>query len=488
MSINISLGTHHGKIEGLNIEQITMLSDCLSFAEEGYQFKQAHFKKKFGSEWDGVTRLLNSATGKFPIGLFPRVCAWLNSFGFAWSVHDTRKRPSFNLGLTLGNVKLRSYQEQVVMSTALNSTGVVQAATGSGKTTMAVATIAMHNMPTVFLVHTLDLLQQAKDTFERTLGIHIGQLGGGVVDLDSPVVVATVQTLSQCVKEDFYEKYAMDEELNCNDIPLKSFDRLAIMKWANTIQVVMFDEVQRVASRTAYAARFMFNNAYFAYGYSASPWRDDGADLMIEGACGPVISKISASELIKQGHLMQPRINIKTAPAINLPLGAKYSTVYKHGIVENIFRNEVIVNDALTHYRKGRNTLILVTQIRHGKNLEAMLRHYGQPAQFISGKTSKKIRRDTIQDMRDGKAPLVIASTIADVGLDVPRLEAVVEAGAGKSSVTALQRVGRIMRTFEGKKDCFFTTYRDNLPFIYKHIEGKLEIWRTESEFIIEEE
>ena len=89
--------------------------------------------------------------------------------------------------------------------------------------------------------------------------------------------------------------------------------------------------------------------------------------------------------------------------------------------------------------------------------------------------------------MRDGKAPIVIASTIADVGLDVPRLQTVVEAGAGKSSVTALQRLGRVMRPFEGKDKCYFITYRDNAPFLCTQVDNKIRIWRTEPKFIIEE-
>ena len=68
-----------------------------------------------------------------------------------------------------------------------------------------------------------------------------------------------------------------------------------------------------------------------------------------------------------------------------------------------------------------------------------------------------------------------------------PRLQCIVEAGAGKSSVTALQRLGRIMRPFEGKHNCTFITYRDTAPFICQHIDKKLSIWRTEEEFMIYE-
>lgn len=98
-----------------------------------------------------------------------------------------------------------------------------------------------------------------------------------------------------------------------------------------------------------------------------------------------------------------------------------------------------------------------------------------------------KKRTSVIQDMRDGKAPIVIASTIADVGLDVPRLQSIVEAGAGKSSVTALQRLGRIMRPFDGKDLCYFITYRDSAMYLNSQMDKKIQIWQTEEDFVINE-
>ena len=133
------------------------------------------------------------------------------------------------------------------------------------------------------------------------------------------------------------------------------------------------------------------------------------------------------------------------------------------------------------------NTLILVTPINHGDRIANIIREHGIDVAFISGKSGMKKRKQAIQDMRDGKISLLIASTIADVGLDIPRLQCIVEAGAGKSSVTALQRLGRIMRPFDGKNNCTFITYRDSAPFICQHIDKKLTIWCAEEEFLIYE-
>ena len=300
------------------------------------------------------------------------------------------------------------------------------------------------------------------------------------------ITVATMQTLAILndieVGKNKYDEDADDTKET--KIQYKEIYNPEIWhKYRNSVDCVMFDEVQRICSQTAYAVRFLFERANYAFGYSASPWRDDGSDLMITAAFGKRIVDITASELIRQGYLVKPHIIIKGAPAVWS--GDTYEQVYKSAIVENVFRNMQVVQDALEQHHLGRNTLVLVTQIKHGQLLEKMLGQSGVPAVFISGKSGMKKRRQVIQDMRNGKAQLVIASTIADVGLDVPRLQSIIEAGAGKSSVTALQRLGRIMRPFEGKDICYFITYRDNVPYINQQIDRKIQIWSIEEEFVI---
>jgi superfamily II DNA or RNA helicase len=246
----------------------------------------------------------------------------------------------------------------------------------------------------------------------------------------------------------------------------------------------MFDEVQRICSQTAFSVRFLFNNAYSFFGYSASPWRDDGADLMIEAAMGHKLVDVTDTVLIENGFLVKPIIDIYPC-CNNSSSGTKYGEIYKSAIVENPLRNIQICNLAYDDYSIGKNVLILVTQIKHGEHLESISNNLGMPAIFISGQSRTKKRRNVIEAMRSGDAQIVIATSIADVGLDVPRLDTVVDSGAGKSSVTALQRIGRIMRPFGDKKYCHFITIADNAPYIKDHIEKKIEIWKTESAFEI---
>lgn len=489
MNIQIEVNNIRGKIlNPLNIDQLSVLQSLCSFKVENSEFRANAFRhrSKGGFEWDGYRKLFNTRYQTFPIGLLDIVRNAFVNAGIPVDIIDKRKKNNETISYTMSNYQTRDYQTHAVLMSVSHGNGIVKAATGAGKTTIAARTISALKKRSIFIVHTRDLLYQTIESFDRMFPNEtIGQIGDGKIDYQN-ITVATMQTLAILndieVGKNKYDEDADDTKET--KIQYKEiYNPDAWHKYRNSVDCVMFDEVQRICSQTAYAVRFLFERANYAFGYSASPWRDDGSDLMITAAFGKRIVDITASELIKQGYLVKPHIIIKDAPAVWS--GDTYEQIYKTAIVENVFRNMQVVQDAIEQYNLGRNTLILITQIKHGQLLEKMLGQSGIPAVFISGKSGMKKRRQTIENMRNGKAQLVIASTIADVGLDVPRLQSIIEAGAGKSSVTALQRLGRIMRPFKDKNECYFITYRDKVPYISQQIDRKIQIWSTEEEFVI---
>lgn len=490
MEIKIEINNIRGKIiNPLNIDQLSVLQSICSFKVEGSEYKANAFKsRKNGSfEWDGYRKLFNTRYQTFPIGLLDVVRNAFIDAGITVQIIDKRKKNNETIPYEIANFQLRYYQTNAVLMSVTHGNGIVKAATGAGKTTIAARTICALQKRSIFIVHTRDLLYQTIKSFGKMFPNEtIGQIGDGKIDYQN-ITVATMQTLAilndiEVGRNKFDEDADNIKETKTQYKEIYNPD--VWHKYRNTVDCVMFDEVQRICSQTAYKARFLFERANYAFGYSASPWRDDGSDLMIEAAFGKRIVDITASELIQQGYLVKPYITIKKVTTTWS--GETYEQIYKSAIVENIFRNIQVVQDAMEQYKLGRNTLVLVTQIKHGEILEKMLCDLGAPATFISGRSGMKKRSMVIQDMRDGKAPIVIASTIADVGLDVPRLQSIVEAGAGKSSVTALQRLGRIMRPFDGKDRCYFITYYDNAPYLYSQIDKKKQIWSTEKEFVID--
>lgn len=479
----------------VNKDMLTVLQQICQFKVEGAEFKAYAYRRRFN--WDGYKKLFNVQTRRFPIGLLDKVSDTLRGYGVDVVYKFDRKIDDSIYNYEFDQSFIRPYQHNAIMTSIMHGNGIVKVATGGGKTVIAGVTIGAVKKKSIFIVHTKDLLYQAIESFGNIFKEEkIGQIGDGVYDPQN-ITVATMQTLAILGKINDIEKkdkYDEDSDVEETMISEQELKQIKFHEYAKTVQCVMMDEVQIVSSKTAYAVRFLFEYANIAFGYSASPWRDDGSDLMIEGAFGKRIIDIDASTLIKQGYLVRPTIEVHqtyydTRGQSENGKQLNYAQLYKKFIVENADRNEQVALDAIHAYQSGMNTLVLVTQLKQGSFIaDIMTNKYGMDVAFISGKTRTKIRRQTIQDMRDGKIQIMIASTIADVGLDIPRLQCIVEAGAGKSSVTALQRLGRIMRPFENKETCLFITYRDRIRYLSEHIKKKLEIWNTEKEFIIKED
>ena len=215
---------------------------------------------------------------------------------------------------------------------------------------------------------------------------------------------------------------------------------------------------------------------------SATPWRDLGDDILIDACFGKMIANISASFLIQRGYLVRPHIyfcNMNNMRGIGK---SPYVTVYKKAIVENEMRNNSILNFANYFRSQGRKILILVKQVAHGKLLENMI----PDSTFLYGGTGKKKRASHLDKMREGDPSVTIASVIFDEGVDCKPLDTLILAGGGKSPTRALQRIGRILRTYPGKQDAIAVDFMDGCRYLQGHSRKRERIYKTEEEFIIE--
>jgi superfamily II DNA or RNA helicase len=249
-------------------------------------------------------------------------------------------------------------------------------------------------------------------------------------------------------------------------------------------------------------------NAYYRIGVSATPWRDAGDDLLIEA----VLAKrkpefaINASYLIKKGYLVPATIYF--VPIKQVYKGKNYHKVYQEAIVDNKERNDAIIKIATKMYKtKDTTTLILIKNIEHGEKLQALLSlrikpkaftvtvddpKTGKPTivrvkniEFLSGKDAPLRRKAVIQAVKEKKCRFLIGSTIADEGLDIPSLDCLILAGGGKSSTRAFQRIGRVIRLFEGKTRAICFDFQDYTPMLRRHSRVREKLYRTEEEWEI---
>ena len=223
--------------------------------------------------------------------------------------------------------------------------------------------------------------------------------------------------------------------------------------------------------------------AHHRFGLSATPYRDDRQDLLLEAALGPKLYRANASVLIQKGYLVPPRIRYHAVPAFKVVTGrADYQEVYQHYIVNNKRRNGMIAEQALALAGQGRSVLILVSQVAHGEALRELL----PDVPLVQGSDSAGHRHHIFRELQDRRRLIVIATTLADEGLDIPSLRAVILASGGKSETRALQRVGRALRTAPGKTEALVVDFFDNAPFLKEHSMARLELFRNEPAFRVE--
>jgi len=312
---------------------------------------------------------------------------------------------------------------------------------------------------TLVLTHTKDLLRQTADELSRWLGEPVGIYGAGKKQTDHWVTVATVQSLTKS-----------------GDDLLKSTD------------FAIFDEAHHVAAATIYDLLFRMPNVSTVVGLSASPWRDDGLDLLLEAALGPVRYRIRATDLIEQGWLVRPSIiahKIPVEKAFRDVRGsvAEYQGLYQALIVNHHGRHEYISNLVREHIRQDRTVLVLVRNLDHGH----ALKQYIPGALFMEGETPAAERKEILDQIRSRRLRVLIATSLADEGLDLPSVDAIILAGAGASTTRALQRIGRALRPYPGKLVAHIDEIVDLHASFQKQWRERKAIYDTEPAFRVSE-
>jgi superfamily II DNA or RNA helicase len=461
--------------EDINI--IRKIRNTLSFKVNGVEYTAA-----YKNGWNGITYLM-SESGVFPLGLINKVKDFLQTKSLEFTIEDKRApfATSQELNITNNLKKLnivpRDYQEDIVNACLKVQKGIVRACTSSGKTIAAGLLTAKINKPTIIYVIGLDLLQQFHDLFKELFDEPIGFIGNGVCEIHR-INIASVWTIARSLKVD---KSIVDDESVEELYDEKSEAKIA--KMLQETKVHIFDECHR-STMESFKAIYKKIDVEHIYGFSGTPYRDDGSDLLATSILGEKIIDISASLLISKGVLPQPIIKFTPVPKMTTH-STTYTEVYKNYIVENETRNNLILDSIKKLLDKQYIPLVLFKQISHGEKLCKMLENEGIPYEFLYGKDSLEKRNEVKKNIEEGKSKLVLASTIFDTGVNLPRLSALVLCGGGKSSISSLQRIGRCLRPYKDKKNVAIVDFYDQVKFLKKHSMLRHKVYKTEEGFKI---
>lgn len=359
---------------------------------------------------------------------------------------------------------LRDYQSPAVSAALERKSGVILMPCGGGKTETALAIVAATKQPTLWITHTMDLLNQSKERAISRLGItgqQIGMIQGDNMIIGSHMTFATVQTLS---KRDISE---IKDRFGC----------------------VVIDECHLVF-KDADKAR-MFESvigqlpAYYRFGLTASEHRSDGLIETMFKVIGPKIYEVAQDD--PRLMTMKPKIEFITTDfyyeadidadgekkMLNVQLMLK-------AMREDLRRNGV-VTCTLRKIEEDDTCIVLGDSLDHLDQLCEMVEGWGMKAAFVCGETPKKEREQIMADMRTGKYQFLFATyQLAKLGLDIPRLNKLILATPKRDKTSIQQAVGRIMRPDEGKLQPVVYDIVDNLtPQLKNWARERLKVYKT---------
>ncbi len=529
----------------LNNDYVTVVGEYSKAAlnaivdECSYTVPSAEWSLKYQTGgWDGKISLFNKRTMNFPTGLLPKVVEKLKSLNITYTVENARAKPQVEKKavVDLGPHSFRDYQEEAIKKIKEKSRGILAMCTGAGKTKTSCGIISELSVyPVVFVVPSVSLLKQTVREFNESLkpladDFFVGEIGGGKCEIAmGGVNVATYQTLLTAFDRKYSEtkKKVVDVEADktsldslMGQLKILSIDLLnspqakhkAIEKKIKEVkkkiedkqkmfqnkadlrnlvsqcQLLIIDETH-IAAEIIEEISVRAKNAYYKCGLSGTPQRMDNQDIRMFGATGPVIHRVTSSDLIKRGFLVKPYIYTididfvdKSAPS--------YQETYKNAIVNNQQKNELIRDLAEDMHSQGRPTIIMVERIEHGKILEEMIEN----CLFVpggDGSDDKPIPDEELDyrkyqlDRLEKNEIIMCATSWCFTGIDAPKISCIILACSIGSPNTITQQIGRGLRKAEDKSDCVIFDFKHKEKSLRTQFYSRNKVYKGESEFYI---
>lgn len=374
---------------------------------------------------------------RLPRGLVERTAELVDELGSRLEITDARPVHE-SCGFEFRG-QLRAQQLEAVEAMAPHDRGVLVAPPGSGKTVMACAVIAHHDVPTLVLVDRKPLVDQWRDRLAEHLGLdrtQVGQIGGGKSKATGVIDVAMIQTIARREQPAaLFEQYGLVVVDECHHVPAVSFE---------------------VCVRHALTRRWV--------GLTATPYRRDGLEGIITLQCGPTRHEITAAAATEAALLRRELIVHETTTEVTEDQAASIQEVFRC-LVEDDRRTTQICRDIQGAVTAGRTCLVLTQRTDHIARIVERLSTLDVDALVLRGGLGKKVEAavaDALAARREGSGiALVATGSYLGEGFDWPELDTLFLAFPLAFKGRVVQYVGRLLRVLEGKQQVELHDYVD---------------------------
>lgn len=399
-------------------------------------------------KWDGRIKLLKGGT--LPSGLF-------------WATYrDVEKEERIKFKINASHhigIHTRSHRHWVVsektkeadyryqnkcvnriQEKAYKGGGLVLSATGSGKTRMAAQLASRYKCDLLFIVDQIVLLDQAQADISKHLGEEVGNVGEQKFNIKR-VTVATVQTLA----------------LHIHDFRFQH--------WFKNVDIIIIDELHEMLNKRNFkvidAAR-----PKLVIGLTATlNLKQKPIRLKAYSLCGPVLYEFPLTKGQDLGVLSKGIcISLQYDNSIRELDAYDAKSAYDKRVVENAERNHIISRIAKVAHKHHKYTIVLVDRLKHLEEISERLR--GIPRRVVAGSYKgtgipKLDRIESKARFEKGKIRVIIASKVFKKGIDIKRVDVIIDAAARKSKEDAVQKFGRGVRKHKHKKGLIYIDISD---------------------------
>ena len=462
------------KIEGLELDARRALVNAFKYDVPGARYQPA---VRLG-RWDGKVSFFQLGGSSY-INLLPEILEHLENLNYDVELEDLRNYSTrFEFEPITEDtfadkvwprghpregepIILRDYQPEILNKFLENQQSVQEVATGAGKTIMTAA-LSRSVEPygrSVVIVPNKSLVTQTEADYIN-LGLDVGVYFGDRKEYNRTHTICTWQSLNNMMKK----SKTGEAEVDIGD-------------FIAGVVCVMVDEVHMAkADALKTLLTTVFAHVPIRWGLTGTIPKEDHAKISILCSLGPVVGKLTASDLQEAGHLANCHVNI--VQLIDHVEYREYQQELKY-LLETTGRLTYMRNLILRVNETG-NTLVLVDRVATGKLL---VEYLGEKAVFVSGATKGTTRQAEYDAVATSTGKVIVATYgVAAVGINLPRIFNLVLVEPGKSFVRVIQSIGRGIRKAEDKDHVEIWDIASTCKFAKRHLTARKKFY-TEANY-----
>ena len=382
-------------------------------------------------------------------GLWPRVKTYLDTNHIEYEITADKRDPSIRPPINfeaIKDVQFRETQDLALALVATSDCGVIDCSVGYGKSFLiGVICKALSTLRILVCTSSTQVVATIYEYLCKQVPGEVGIIMGGKdTSHNKRVVVSTLRSINK-VPSDAPQLVICDE---CHDVGATQSGQ-DLMKFC-------------------FARRF---------GFSASPIRNDGSNLVMESIFGPTILKLSYEEAAQEGMVTPMKyamLHCDWCPDICKKPEMNEVTMKRFAYWRNTARNRAIAKFVSDLHKtdKDAQILIMVATLEAAIALHQLLpwfkvAYYGATdLNDLKRKFPKerypnlnveqyKMKQKDLDIMRGafskGTLRFIISTTVFRQGVNFPHLQVLIRADGATSQVMGIQIPGRLSRLDENK-------------------------------------